>query len=111
MQPSIFVRTGLARPHQKAFRHSTLLPGISLAALLAVLSYLLADMGSAALGPIPVSPILVAILLGAAIRNTVGVDPVFPARVDIQPVSHPATGRDLSGYPPEPRRLRTDRVK
>ena len=58
----------------------TLLPGIALATSLAVFSLLSGDLAgglNSGLGPMPVSPIIVAILAGAAIRNIVGVDAVF----------------------------------
>jgi uncharacterized integral membrane protein (TIGR00698 family) len=57
-----------------------LLPGIVLAALLAMLSLLLADSLStmaSEFGPLPVSPIVVAIVLGIAIRNGMGLDAAF----------------------------------
>ena len=57
-----------------------LLPGVSLAALLALFSYMLANLLSNAapgFGSIPVSPIVVAILLGIAIRNIMGLDQLF----------------------------------
>lgn len=58
----------------------SLLPGVALASLLALLSFLLAEqIGALSLNatPLPVSPVVIAIALGIAIRNITGLDAVF----------------------------------
>jgi uncharacterized integral membrane protein (TIGR00698 family) len=80
MQPSALPQAALVRPQPRLSRHSAIVPGVLLATLLALLSFLAARWLSGiapAFGPIPVSPIVVAIVLGIAIRNTASHDERF----------------------------------
>ncbi|HEB88734.1 MAG TPA: putative sulfate exporter family transporter [Deltaproteobacteria bacterium] len=61
------------------------LPGLALALLIAMAGRLLADLPTAALGfeKSPLSPILVAILLGLLIRNAIGLPDVYEAGLEL----------------------------
>jgi len=77
MQLSALRQTTLAHPRQWAPLVAPLLPGFSLAALLALFSFMLAqqlNVFSSGYRHLTVSPIVLAILLGITIRNVAGVD-------------------------------------
>jgi uncharacterized integral membrane protein (TIGR00698 family) len=61
------------------------LPGLSLALLIALAGQLIAQLPAAALGldKTPVSPILVAILLGLLVRNSIGLPSVYEAGLQL----------------------------
>jgi uncharacterized integral membrane protein (TIGR00698 family) len=63
----------------------TTMPGLALAFLIAMSGRLLADLPSAALGfeKTPLSPILVAILLGLLLRNAIGLPTVYEAGLQL----------------------------
>jgi uncharacterized integral membrane protein (TIGR00698 family) len=63
-----------------------LLPGVAIALLLALVGHAGSELGSRTvlgLEKSPVSPILLAILLGLAIRNTIGIPPVYAAGLEL----------------------------
>jgi uncharacterized integral membrane protein (TIGR00698 family) len=77
MQPATNQRSLTDTRSMRAPGEDGLFPGLLLAGLLALLGYLSADWlrGVApAFGPVPVSPIVIAILLGVLIRNVTGFD-------------------------------------
>ncbi len=63
----------------------TTMPGLALALLIAMAGRILADLPSAALGfdKTPLSPILVAILLGLLLRNAIGLPTVYEAGLQL----------------------------
>jgi uncharacterized integral membrane protein (TIGR00698 family) len=63
----------------------TTMPGLALALLIAMAGRVLADLPSAALGfeKTPLSPILVAILLGLLLRNAIGLPTVYEAGLQL----------------------------
>jgi len=69
--------TQLSKTQPEPLPTSSMVPGLTLAMLLALLANLLADRlthMTPEFGPLPVSPIVIAILLGALIRNVTGID-------------------------------------
>lgn len=80
-------RTGWrARGHEILELVGALVPGLAIAALIAFLGSVMARwVGSSLLGftTTPISPILVAIAIGLAVRNTIGVPSVFEAGLQL----------------------------
>lgn len=78
MQPNALRPAAATAPLARPNARLAVLPGMALATLLALLSYLTADaIGALADGAIAVSPIVVAIVLGIALRNATGLDAAF----------------------------------
>jgi uncharacterized integral membrane protein (TIGR00698 family) len=82
MQPVTVSHASLSSHKSLTDQARKLFPGVQLAVLLAILASLAANWLSnltTDLGPIPVSPIVIAILLGITIRNTLGFGETFQA--------------------------------
>lgn len=82
MQPVTVSHANRSSHKSLTARARELFPGVELAVLLAILASLAANWLSGLttdIGPIPVSPIIIAILLGITIRNTLGFDDAFQA--------------------------------
>ena len=86
MQHSALQQSVISSTRSLQGRARTWLPGLTLATLLALLAFLAADSltrSLAHLGPIAVSPIILALLLGIGIRNGIGLDESFDAGLRI----------------------------
>ena len=69
--------TQLSNPQSQPIPTGSMIPGLTLTMLLALLGHLLAERVTYMMpefGPLPVSPIVIAILLGMLIRNVTGID-------------------------------------